>query len=143
MKNQVTIHLHTVIEDNGLKETSTVKQIGNFYQKNNMDVLAFEEKVEGDHAIKSMITIQPGKVNIKRSGIVSMNQQFRSEKVTENVYNHPHGHIHMETFTKSIDYQALSGEQAGHLKVEYTVKLNGQDERNHTLTLTFNKEEEE
>lgn len=135
------IHLHTVIEDNGLEEASTVKQKGNYFQKNNMDVIAFEEELEGNQLIKSMITIQPGKVNIKRSGVVSMNQQFLSEKVTENVYSHPHGHIHMETFTKSIDYQRPVEKQEGHLKVEYTVKLNGQDERNHTLTLKINEED--
>jgi uncharacterized beta-barrel protein YwiB (DUF1934 family) len=143
MENQVTIQLHTVIDDHGNKETSTSKQVGNYYRKNNIDVLAFEEKTEDDFSIKSMITIQPGKVNIKRSGSVSMNQQFRSEKVTENVYTHPHGHLHMETYTKSIRYQALEDGQEGQLEIDYTVKLNGQEERNHSLVLNYKKEDAE
>jgi uncharacterized beta-barrel protein YwiB (DUF1934 family) len=136
------IHLHTVIEDNGLKETNTGKHIGKYYQKNNRHVIIFEEKTEEHYTIKSFVTIQPEKVNIKRSGAVSMNQQFHIQKRTENVYTHPHGNLHMETFTKSIDFQAPEGQSEGYLKMEYTVKLNGQNERNHTLTLKLLKEEE-
>ncbi|WP_042143944.1 DUF1934 domain-containing protein [Paucisalibacillus sp. EB02] len=143
MEKQVLIHLQTVIEDNGQKETNTSKQIGKFYRKNNMDVITFEEKTEDNYSIKSFITIHPEKVNIKRSGAVSMNQQFRMEKVTENVYTHPHGNLHMETYTNSINYQALDSQHEGQLNIEYTVKLNGQDERKHKLTLTLKKEEAE
>ena len=143
MERKVRIHLHTVIEDNGQKETNTSKQHGKYYRKDNMDVITFEEKTEDGHMIKGLITIQPEKVNIKRSGIVSMNQQFRQEKVTENVYTHPHGNIHMETFTKKIDYQAFEGHNEGLLKIDYTVKLNGQEERNHMIMLKIIKEDEE
>lgn len=141
MGENVTIHLQMVIEDNGQKETSTSTYSGNYYRNNNMDVISYEEKTEDNHRIKSLITIQPEKVNIKRSGDISMNQQFRSKKVTENVYTHPYGNIHMETFTKSIFYQELDDKQDGKLKLEYQVKLNGQQERYHTLTLELKKED--
>jgi uncharacterized beta-barrel protein YwiB (DUF1934 family) len=143
LEKQVTIHLQTVIEDNGQKETNSSNQIGKFYRKDKMDVITFEEKTEDNHRIKSFITIHPEKVNIKRSGIISMNQQFHKEKITENVYTHPHGNIHMETYTNSIDYQALSNQQDGQLNIDYTVKLNGQEERKHKLTLTLKKEDAE
>lgn len=141
MEKQVRIELQMEIEDGGLKEKSTSNQIGKYYQKGNVDVLTFEEKTEDNQTIKSLITIYPGKVNIKRTGYVSMNQQFRAEHVTENVYKHPHGHIHMETFTKSIQYQALTGTQEGQLHIHYTVKLNGQNERSHSLVLNYKKED--
>ncbi|WP_010099501.1 DUF1934 domain-containing protein [Ornithinibacillus scapharcae] len=141
MEKQVRIELHMEIEDDGLKETSTSNQLGNYYQKGNVDVLTFEEKTEDNQTIRSLITIYPEKVNIKRTGYVSMNQQFHSEHVTENVYKHPHGHIHMETYTKSIRYQALEGNEEGQLYIQYTVKLNGQDERNHSLRLNYKKED--
>lgn len=141
MEQQVRIHLQTVIEDNGQQETNSSKQIGKFYRKGKMDVITFEEKTEDNHLIKSFITIHPEKVNIKRSGIISMNQQFRMEKVTENVYTHPHGNIHMETYTNSLFYQAMDSQQEGQLIIDYTVKLNGQQERKHKLTLTINKED--
>ncbi|WP_026907754.1 DUF1934 domain-containing protein [Paucisalibacillus globulus] len=141
MDKQVRIHLHTVIEDNGLTETNTSKQLGKYYRKDKMDVITFEEKTEEGYTIKSLITIQPEKVNIKRLGVVSMNQQFLKAKITENVYTHPHGNIHMETFTKSIDYQAFEDQNEGFLKIDYTVKLNGQDKRNHMIMLKIMKED--
>lgn len=137
MEKQVRIQLQMEIEDDGLIEKSTSSQVGKYYQKGNVDVLTFEEKTEDNQSIKSLITIYPEKVNIKRTGYVTMNQQFRSESVTENVYKHPHGHIHMETYTKSIRYQALEGKEEGQLHIHYTVKLNGQDERNHSLRLNY------
>jgi uncharacterized beta-barrel protein YwiB (DUF1934 family) len=141
LEQQVRIHLQTVIEDNGQKETNSSKQNGMFYRKDKMDVITFEETTEDNQLIKSFITIHPEKVNIKRSGIISMNQQFRMEKVTENVYTHPHGNIHMETYTNSLFYQAMDSQQEGQLIINYTVKLNGQEERKHKLTLTINKED--
>jgi uncharacterized beta-barrel protein YwiB (DUF1934 family) len=141
MEQQVRVELHMVIDDNGQKESTTSKQSGKYFKKQNIDVLTFEEKTEDNYVIKNLITIQPEKVSIKRSGLVSMNQQFRTNHITENVYTHPHGHIHMETYTKSIRYQVGDQFSEGLLHIDYTVKLNGQDERNHALTLTYKKED--
>ncbi|WP_047980914.1 DUF1934 domain-containing protein [Ornithinibacillus contaminans] len=142
MEQQVRIELQTVIQDNGQQEKSTTRQLGHYYQKNAIDVLSFEEKHEDAGIIKNFITIQPDKVSIKRSGLISMTQHFRANQRTENVYTHPHGHLHMETYTKAIRYQSLEDGTEGRLHIIYTVKLNGQDERNHELTLTYNKEDE-
>ncbi|MFD1036893.1 DUF1934 domain-containing protein [Virgibacillus byunsanensis] len=138
MKSQqanVQIELKTAIEDDGQLEHSTIKQSGNFYHKNNIDVLTFKEDMEG-LIIRNMITIQKDKVSIKRTGSISMNQQFRVNQLTENVYQHPHGNIHMETFTKDMEYLPDNGL----LTVNYIVKLNGQEERKHQLVLSFTEE---
>lgn len=137
---QVRIELHTTIDDNGQMEYNTIRQIGSFYKKKQMDVLTFEEKTEDNTTIRNFITIQPDKVTIKRSGDVVMNQQFRIESTTENVFRHPYGTMHMETFTETITHQSLEQKQPGHLKMAYTVKLNGEEKRRHLLTLTYNEE---
>ncbi|MFD2044386.1 DUF1934 domain-containing protein [Ornithinibacillus salinisoli] len=141
MNRQVMVELITTIDDNGHKEYSKTKQKGTYYQKNNLDVLTFEEQTEDERTIKNMITIQQGKVSIKRSGVVSMHQKFHTKQTTENVFRHPHGNIHMETFTDTIHSQPLGLSNAGRLKIDYTVKLNGQDERKHTLELTYDEED--
>lgn len=140
MNKQVMIELHTTIDDNGQMEYNTIRQTGNFYKKKQMDVLTFEEVTDDKTTIRNFITIQPDKVTIKRSGDVAMNQQFRTQSTTENVFRHPYGTMHMETFTESITQQSLEQEQPGHLKMAYTVKLNGEEERSHLLTLTYNEE---
>ncbi|WP_164667545.1 DUF1934 domain-containing protein [Virgibacillus doumboii] len=138
---KVSVELQTIIDDGSQKEYNTVNETGELYQKNNIDVLTYEENVEEGNAIKNLITIYPDKVSIKRTGMVSMHQKFRVDRPTENVFQHPHGNIHMETFTNTIHYQELTGEHDGLLAIDYTVRLNGQDERKHQLQLSIKEED--
>ncbi|PAV31394.1 hypothetical protein CIL05_01695 [Virgibacillus profundi] len=139
-KKSVAIELRTTIDDNGQMEYNTIKQSGDFYKKNHLDVLTYEEKMEDNSTIKNLITIQTDRVSIKRSGNVTMNQKFRKNHTTENVFQHPHGNIHMETYTNSISYQSMNENDQGKLTISYTVKLNGQEERKHELVLTYTEE---
>lgn len=137
----VFIELHTTIDDDGQMEYNTIKNAGTFYQKGALDVLTFEEVTEDHSKVKNLITIQNDKVSIKRSGNVTMNQQFRANQITENVFKHPHGNINMETNTQSITYKSMNDFDKGKLSISYTVKLNGQEERKHELVLTYNEED--
>jgi len=136
----VALELHTTIDDHGEAETNTTKQTGLLYQRENMDVLTFNESLEDGSTVKNLMKIEPKKVSIKRTGPISMHQQFDVNRITENVFQHPHGNLHMETTTTWIDYKPLSAQANGLLRMHYTVKLNGQDERKHTLTLSLKEE---
>jgi len=139
MEHDIKIKLQTTIIDGDSKEKTVVEEPGKFYIKEHGDMITYEEKMNGDkQAItKSMITIQPDKVLIRRSGTVKMNQLFHQDKRSESVFHHPHGKIHMETYTNSIDYQPCTETRTGRLVIDYTVKLNGQEARQHFLKLTF------
>ncbi|SFE08721.1 Uncharacterized beta-barrel protein YwiB, DUF1934 family [Lentibacillus persicus] len=139
---QVAVELKTAIDDNGEMEYNTVRATGRFFQKASMDVLTYEETPEDGPPIKNMITIYSDRVAVKRTGFVNMHQHFREQKTSENVFQHPHGNIHMETFTNKITYTTLSEHQQGALTIDYSVKLNGQDERSHRLTLTIQHKED-
>ena len=139
---QVSIQLHTSIEDQGNTESNHMKQIGQLFKRNNMDVLIYEEELEEGAIVKNLVTIQTNKVNIKRSGTIAMNQQFLVNQKTETHYEHPHGHFHMETYTNSVTYEPLAANNQGRLTIDYTVKLNGMDERNHLLELTYKENAE-
>lgn len=139
-EEDVLLELHTTIDDGDEVEENTSKQTGSLYQRENVDVLMFEEKLDDGSVVKNMMTIHSDKVSIKRSGPVSMHQKLDANRITENVYHHPHGTLHMETKTLSMDYQPLARHTEGFLRVHYTVKLNGQNEREHTLTLSITEE---
>ncbi|HLR62843.1 MAG TPA: DUF1934 domain-containing protein [Lentibacillus sp.] len=139
---QVAVELKTAIEDNGQKEYNTIRETGRLYQQANMDVLTYTETAEDGSQISNMITIHTDKVSVKRTGTVQMHQTFREQKLSENVFQHPHGKIHMETFTDAINYQMLTEQQSGVLAIDYTVSLNGQEERAHQLTLTIRPKED-
>lgn len=137
---QVIIELSTSIEDNGNVEKSQMTHTAEFFQKGKLDVLRYEEQGEDGSLTNNLITIQPEKVSIKRTGDVRMNQQFQQGQITENMLKHPYGSMHMETTTQSISYKAPTDHSEGRLKIDYTVKLNGQDERSHEIKLTIIEE---
>ncbi|SHG67975.1 DUF1934 domain-containing protein [Ornithinibacillus halophilus] len=141
MEQQVMVELQTTIEDNGEKEYNTTKNLGKLFEKNRRTVLMYEESLDDQSLIKTLITIQPDKVTINRSGVVSMNQKFLEKQLTENIYKHPHGNFNMETYTHSIKHEIDRTTKSGRLTIHYTVKLNGQNERKHDLILTYTKED--
>lgn len=135
----VTIQLRSTIEDLGEEEIHTTKHKGRYFHKDHLDILLFEEDLEGEK-VNNFITIYPDKVNINRSGVISMNQRFEVNRKTETYYQHQHGQFYMETHTQRIDYQSLRMYDIGKLIIAYTVTLNGAVERNHVLELTYQKE---
>src|SRR5699024_9592182 len=98
-KSRVSIHLKTVIHDGKVTEENEATAVGVFHQKETLAVLTYKEEMEDYGAVNTLITIHSERISIKRTGAVSMHQQFHLHHPTENVYQHPHGNIHMETFT--------------------------------------------
>lgn len=139
-KKKITVTLKTTIDDGDLREYNKVSEIGDLFLNEKRNVITFMEKTEDSGEIKNFITIQKDRVTVKRSGYVTMNQIFQENRTTENVYRHPHGVFHMETFTRNIDYRISSDNTKGQLSIDYTVKLNGQEERNHKLELIYAEE---
>lgn len=139
-RKEVTIELETTIYDMETKEQETQKQSfpGELMAQGKFDVLRYKEVLEDGQVIQNMITIQPERVAVRRTGAIKMNQQFQENKRTENIYQHMHGNIHMETFTNSISFEK-HGDAKGALHMDYTMKLNGQLEREHTLKLSISR----
>src|SRR5699024_7961806 len=137
---RVKIKLQSIIDDSGEKETNTFQNVGQFFKRNNFDVLLYEEIDEAGKKINNFMTIYHDQVNIKRSGFISMNQRFIVNRKTETYYKHPHGEFHMETYTHSLDYHSLRMNSKGKLTIYYTVTLNGEIKRKHLLKLTYIEE---
>ncbi|GIO24756.1 DUF1934 domain-containing protein [Oceanobacillus sp. J11TS1] len=136
---KVNITLKTVIYDMDSDEQETQEQsvAGEWIKKGDIDVLKYEEVIEEAGTIQNMITIRPERVSIRRTGAIQMNQQFQSGQKTENIYQHMHGNIHMETYSESITFTENTMPRM--LEINYTMKLNGQLERKHQLKLQFSR----
>lgn len=139
-KKRVAIKLSTIIDDNGQMEYNTMNHIGALHQAGHADILTFGEEVNGEE-VRNLITLQDSSVSIKRSGAVMMHQKFRKNNLTENIFKHPHGAIHMETNTEELTYERNEDKVTGEVNILYTVKLNGQEERKHELKLSYQEEE--
>lgn len=139
-RKRVAIHLSTIIDDNGQMEYNTMQHVGALHEAGHADILTYGEEVNGEE-VRNLVTIQEDKVTIKRSGAVMMHQKFLKEKRTENIFKHPHGSVHMETTTYKLHYDKQEHPISGKVFIAYAVKLNGQEERKHELTLTYKEEE--
>jgi len=139
-KKDVAVELRTVIDDDGEKELSIVKQIGTYVKRGQIEVIVFNENSTDFGKVNNLITIQPDKINIKRSGSIKMNQQFLEGKKTECLYRYPYGSFFMEITTMSISHQPLQNDRKGEVTIQYEAKLNDEQKRYHHLTLTYMEE---
>lgn len=133
----VSIRLVTEIRELDEKAVTVVEETGSLIQKGKFTVLTFTEHQEDQPNIDAFITITDDKVSIKRTGAVDMHQQFKKKQQTENMYRHALGIIHMETYTDQVIFEKQNNQLKGKLFISYTTKLNGEGNRRHRLTLTF------
>jgi len=136
----VEIELRTVIDRNGEKEMSIVKQTGEYMRKRSIEIITFTEKRADIGNIRNYITIQDHKVTIKRSGAISMNQQFEVGKRSESLYRHPYGSLHFNIKTQSLDIHRKEEKNPGEIVITYDAIINGIEEQHHHLTLTYMEE---
>src|SRR5699024_12096331 len=100
-------------------ELVIVKQKGKYYKRNNLEVLTYTEEMDEGEDVENMISIHPDKINIKRSGAISMNQIFIKVRVTESLYQHPHSNIHMNINTVSISYKSIDKKDKRQVIIAY------------------------
>jgi len=136
-KIPVLIRLETVILDDNGEERNSSSHAGMLRRAEHADIITYEEEYEGS-IVRNLVTVKSASASIKRSGAVGMHQSFKPDGITENVYQHPHGSLHMETRTERFFHGI--GPDGGKLEIAYTVRLNGQEERNHQLMFEYEKE---
>ncbi len=136
----IDVELRTVIDRNGEKEMSIIKQPAEYMRKESIEIITFTEKREDIGNIRNYITIQDKKVTIKRSGAITMNQHFEVGKRSESLYRHPYGSLHFDIRTKTLHIKRLSKEEAGEIIITYDATINGIEEQAHHLTLTYTEE---
>lgn len=107
-----------------------------------MEVISFVEKTNDFGNVDTLITIKSDKVNIKRSGKLSMNKQLMEGKKTECLYRHPYGSFLLEIRTKSIKHDPIRDGE-GKVVIQYDMMMNREESRYHHLTLTYMEENKE
>ncbi|MFC4402836.1 DUF1934 domain-containing protein [Gracilibacillus xinjiangensis] len=140
VKSPILLKMTMEINDSGKKDVTVVEEHGQLLEKDSTTILTFSEYNENQEKIHSFITIKPDSVSVKRSGAVSMHQKFIKKNITENVYRHEFGTIHMETTTDQITYQPPENQKQGKLFISYTTSLNGDKPRRHRLTITMKRQ---
>lgn len=139
-RKQIEVELRTVIDRNGDKEMTIIKQTGEYIRKNEIEIITFVENREDIGKIRNYITIQKHKVTIRRSGAISMSHQFEEGQKSESLYRHPYGSLHFLITTNSLKCSPLWKEDKGEVIITYHAIINGIEEQEHHLTLTYMEE---
>jgi len=132
-KEIVKLKMTMEIFDLGNKDISVIEEEGYLQQKGELTVLIFTENKGTENETRSMITMKPDEISVKRSGAVSMIQKFKKKETTENVYRHPYGMIHMKTMTDQLQVDL----DKGNIFISYKTNLNGGNSRRHRLTIRY------
>lgn len=102
---------------------------GTYYEKNEVHYLFYEEMMEGyDEPVRNMISIEPDRVLLKKSGIVATYMEFLPKTRTQTWYSTPFGKMDMDIYTQRIRIRESEEELA--VDIRYHLGLMG-DERNH------------
>lgn len=141
-KKIVEIELRTVIDHQGDKEMSIVKQNGEYIAKRNIEVIKYTEQRDDIGNVENFITIHPDRVTIKRTGSITMSQKFELDKKSASIYRHPYGTFHLEIETEKLRCRPLQINKIGEIIIEYTAVINGLEKQHHHLTLTYTEEKE-
>ncbi|BAM48204.1 DUF1934 domain-containing protein [Amphibacillus xylanus] len=136
----VKINLQTEIDDGHDCQQTLVDAKGELIQTERQTVIRFNEVIDQQPDVATMVTIKSDQIAIKRSGGVEMVQQFRPKQITETIYRHQFGSIRMETQTQDFYYRPMTANGSAELKLNYRTKLDGEEERTHKLLLTIKED---
>jgi len=106
------------------QDTIEMVHIGEYYEKNNVQYIRFEEMMEGmSTPVKNMIKIKGGYVEVQKKGPITVRMVFEEGKCQSSTYSMPFGSFLMKTYTTGvhIDYK----EDSIKAVVEYTLEMNG------------------
>lgn len=104
-------------------EPMEVSTVGEYFFKNNKHYILYEEAIEGEtKTMKSRIKLSPGKMEMTKSGMVSVHMLF--EENTKNIthYYTPYGTLNMGIDTKKIRVEELEDEM--NICVDYGLEMN-------------------
>lgn len=108
-------------------ENSDIEMItaGNYYLKNGKHYITYKEVMEGfAGVVKNTIKIQPGSMDIIKTGLTNVHMTFEKDKKRLTCYATPVGGLMVGLDTKAISVD--EGEDALMVKVEYSLDINYQ-----------------
>ena len=98
---------------------------GSYYNKDGRHYIIYEESVEGvDTPTRNVIKVTPDKIEVAKRGIVESHMTFECGKKNMANYVTPMGLIVLGLTTTSM--QAEEQEDSFHIRIEYSLEMNGE-----------------
>ena len=95
----VKITVKTVIRNGQEKETYELITFGHYYKKTNSFFLRYDERMEEDMVINTVVKMSSQEGSILRNGAIKMRLPFQKNKTLIGSYESPYGVLEMKTST--------------------------------------------
>ena len=96
---------------------------GEYFFKNNKHYILYEEAIEGETKTnKNRIKLSPGKMEMTKSGMVSVHMLFEENAKNITHYYTPYGTLNMGIDTKKIIIEEMEDEM--NIYVDYALEMN-------------------
>lgn len=124
MTKEVMISIRGIQFEEGLDgEKIESIQKGEYYNRNDMHYILFEEIVEGmDDPVKSMIKFKEGEMHLNKKGPINVTMDFLEDKKTLTDYRTPFGSLVIGLEAKKVNFEEQ--EKRILLDVDYTLEVN-------------------
>ena len=124
MTKEVMISIRGIQFEEGLDgEKIESIQKGEYYNRNDMHYILFEEIVEGmDDPGKSMIKFKEGEMHLNKKGPINVTMDFLEDKKTLTDYRTPFGSLVIGLEAKKVNFE--EEEKRILLDVDYTLEVN-------------------
>lgn len=98
---------------------------GQYFQRNKKQYIVYEEAIEGETQTNhNRIKISPGRVELNKTGMLSVHMVFEENEKHKTCYYTPYGTLMMEIETKKITVSETENEI--HIEIEYALEMNGE-----------------
>lgn len=98
-------------------------QKGEYYSRNDMHYILFEEVVEGmEDPVKSMIKFKEGEMHLNKKGPINVTMDFLEDRKTLTDYRTPFGSLVIGLEAKRVNYE--EEEKRILLDVDYVLEVN-------------------
>ncbi|MBJ7894989.1 YwiB family protein [Bacillus atrophaeus] len=130
----ITLHVKSVIADDGKEEVIEFRTSGFYHVKQNKVYLSYYEEHDLGK-VKTVVKVSESEVFVMRSGAVKMNQRFVPGVSTIAKYKMSFGELELTTSTKSI--QSDIGKERGRISIAYDMHVGDEQQHLHNMTITY------
>lgn len=120
MTKEVSILINS-LQKKEQAENAAVSFIGNYYLKNGVHYIFYDEVAEGGSIIKNSVKISGSRVEIAKKGELSYRLVFETLKNNVSYYITPYGNLEMDVSTESVEVH--ENEDSIDVKIKYALKI--------------------
>lgn len=116
--------IQTLEEEMGQEDALELITVGEYYFRNNTHFLLYDEMMEGfTEPTHNMVKIRPGKMEVRKKGLVNVQMIFERDKKNLAFYQTPYGIIEMEIAATKVALEET--EECMDIRAEYALGMNG------------------